>query len=109
MGLKHSHLPANIGMLNYFILSFQALEMNPELAEHGHRTHELEVDKWQLIIRNSIDSGEVKQDTDVEKAARLFINVRHGIGVMSTYTTSMEESIDAIDEMYQYIFSLIKA
>lgn len=106
--MKNSPLPKNIGMLNYFILNFQALELNPDLAEQGEEIHQLEVDRWEKIIRESVKQGELLEQTDVEKTARLFMNVRHGVGVTSTFNTSMAASVDRIDEMYQYIFSLIK-
>lgn len=107
--MEHSPLPKTIGMLNYFILNFQALELNPDLAEQGDEIHRLEVNRWEQIIRNSVDQGEILKQTDVEKTARLFMNVRHGVGVTSTLKTSMAASIDCIDEMYQFIFSLIRS
>lgn len=106
--LKASPLPKNIGMLNYFIMTFQALEMNPSLSELSKKAHDYEVSKWEMIIQNSIESGEVINSIDVEKTAKLFMNIRHGIGVTSTHATSMEDTIDAIEEMYEYIFSLIR-
>lgn len=106
--MAHSPLPKNIGMLNFFIMNFQAIELNPNLALIGHEIHEGEVNRWKTYIQNSMDSGELKETTDVEKTARLFINVRHGIGVTSTHQTAMAENIDAIEEMYNYIYTLVK-
>ncbi|MFC2086322.1 TetR/AcrR family transcriptional regulator [Bacteroidota bacterium] len=106
--LESSSIPKNVGMLNYFILSFQALEIKPEYAERSHQMHEHELAKWKLIIQNSIDREELKENIDVEKAARLFMDARHGIGITSTFKTSLEENINEIDEMYQFVFSLIK-
>jgi len=106
--VKNSALPKNIGMLNFFILSFQALELKPEYAERSHQMHEHEFAKWKLVIQNSIERGEVRDNVDVEKTAKLFMDARHGIGITSTFKTSMEESINEIDEMYRYVFSLIK-
>jgi len=106
--LEHSTLPKSIGMLNFFIMNFQAMEMNPKLADLGKEIHDREVDAWQTYIQNSIDYGEVKPEIDINRTAKLFMNVRHGIGVTSTYQTSMEENIDEIEEMYHYIFSLIR-
>lgn len=106
--LEHSPLPDSIGMLNYFILTFQALEMDPEMAEYSHKIHESERQKWERIISNSIEAGEVSEGIDVTKTANLFMNIRHGVGVTATFNTTMKDSVEAIDEMYQYIFSLIK-
>jgi AcrR family transcriptional regulator len=107
--IENSPLPKNIGMLNYFILNFQALELNPDLAEQGYEIHQLEINRWEKIIRNSVKQGEILKQTDVEKTARLFMNVRHGVGATSTFKTSMEASVNKIDEMYKYIFSLIRS
>ncbi len=82
--------------------------MNPELSETSKELHDHEMAKWKTIIQNSMDQGEVQADVDVEKTARLFMSVRHGIGMTSTFNESMEETIDNINEMYQYVFSLIR-
>lgn len=109
MALKSGQSPKNIGMLNYFIMSFQALEKNPELAAKSDILHEETIKKWSLIIKNSIDNGEVKPDIDIRKTAKLFMSVRHGIGITASMTATMEETIDEIEEMYQYVFGLISS
>ncbi len=61
-----------------------------------------------MIIRNSIEKGEVRNDVDVDQTARLFMDARHGIGITSSFKTTMAESISEIDQMYLFVFSLIK-
>lgn len=109
MVLKSGQLPKKIGMLNYFIMSFQALDKNPDLAVKSDEMHEEAIAKWSLIIKNSVDHGELKSNIDIRKTAKLFMSVRHGIGITSSMTASMEETIDETEEMYQYIFSLISS
>lgn len=105
--MESGMVPRNIGMLNYFILSFQALEKNPEMAAKADLIHDEEEAKWALIIENSVKQGELNPNTDPVKAAKLFMSSRHGVGVTASMTSSMDDAIDAIEEMYQYIFSLL--
>ena len=107
--IKRTKLPKKIGMLNFFILSFQALGHFPEYTEKSFALHEHELAKWKIIIRNSMNKGEVRKEIDVEQTTRLFMDARHGIGVTSTFNTTMEDSITEIEQMYQFVFSLIKA
>ena len=106
--LKYAGLPENIGMLNHFILSFKAMEMDSGYVEIADRMHRRNLDKWEFIIQNSIRQGEVRQDIDIGKTAKLFMDMRHGIGVSSMHNTTMLESINKIEEMYEFIFELIK-
>ena len=107
--LKHSGLPEHIGMLNHFILSFKAMEMDLGYAEIADKMHKQTLDIWEFIIQNSLRHGEIRQDIDIKKTAKLFMDARHGIGVSSMHGTTMLESISAIEEMYKFVFALIKS
>ena len=52
--IKHTKVPKNIGLLNYFILSFQALDHFPEYAEKSFKLHEQELAKWKICLQPSV-------------------------------------------------------
>jgi len=106
--LKNTKNIQAISMLNYYVLSFQALDKIPDLADKSAHIHAEETRNWARVIQNSVNSGEIDQNTDVNLAAELFMNVKHGVSVMASPKISMEETINKIDEMYQYLFALLK-
>ena len=108
VALKNTLKSQSISMLNYYVLSFQALDKIPDLATKSERIHAEETRIWARVIQNSVTRGEINPNTDVNQAAELFMNVRHGVSVLASPKTSMEETINKIDEMYQYIFALLK-
>jgi AcrR family transcriptional regulator len=107
--LEHSDLSEHIGMLNHFILFFKAMELEPDYTKIADRIHSRILEIWKFIIKNSISQGEVRQDIDIEKSAKLFMDARHGINMNSMHNTSMMENINKIKEMYEFVFTLIKS
>ena len=96
-----------IGMTSFFMLSFEALRMNPGYLEISEVSHGQTVKIWEKAIENSIARGEVKEDIDITSVAKLFIHVKHGIGVLSTIH-DLEQSVKETREGYAAIYNLIK-
>jgi AcrR family transcriptional regulator len=96
-----------IGLVDFFILSAEALRLKPEYREISEKLHEKAVNIWSQAIRNSINKGEVKETIDITQTAKLFIYVKHGIGVLSN-RKNLEQSITETQNGYESIYQLIK-
>jgi AcrR family transcriptional regulator len=96
-----------IGLIDFFILSAEALRLNPEYHLISEDLHEKAISIWSQAIRNSINKGEVKENIDVTQTAKLFIYVKHGIGTLSS-RKNIEQSIIETQNGYESIYKLIK-
>ena len=96
-----------IGLVDFFILSAEALRLKPEYHEFSEKLHEKAVNTWSQAIRNSIKKGEVKETIDITQTAKLFIYVKHGIGVLSN-RKNLEQSITETQNGYESIYQLIQ-
>ena len=67
LSLESAQLPDNISMLNYYLMNFQAMEVNPSFADQGRELHDQAEEVWKQIIRNSVRQGEIREETDIEK------------------------------------------
>lgn len=96
-----------IGLVDFFILSAEALRLKPEYHERSDKLHEKAVNIWSQAIKNSIKKGEVKETIDITQTAKLFIYVKHGIGVLSN-RKNLEQSITETQNGYESIYQLIQ-
>jgi AcrR family transcriptional regulator len=96
-----------IGLVDFFILSAEALRLKPEYHEISEKQHEKAINIWSQAIRNSINKGEVKETIDITKTAKLFIYVKHGIGILSN-RKNLEQSITETQNGYESIYQLIQ-
>ncbi len=96
-----------IGLVDFFILSAEALRLKPEYQEISEKQHEKAVNIWSQAIRNSIKKGEVKETIDITQTAKLFIYVKHGIGILSN-RKDLEQSIIETQNGYESIYQLIQ-
>ena len=96
-----------VGLVDFFILSAEALRLKPEYQEISEKQHEKAVNIWSQAIRNSIKKGEVKETIDITQTAKLFIFVKHGIGILSN-RKNLEQSITETQNGYESIYQLIK-
>jgi AcrR family transcriptional regulator len=96
-----------IGLIDFFILSAEALRLNPDYHLISEDLHEKAISIWSKAIRNSINKGEVKENIDVTQTAKLFIYVKHGIGTLSS-RKNIEQSIIETQNGYESIYQLIK-
>jgi AcrR family transcriptional regulator len=96
-----------IGLVDFFILSAEALRLKPEYHEISETLHEKAVNIWSQAIRNSIKKGEVKETIDIAQTAKLFMYVKHGIGILSN-RKNLEQSITETQNGYESIYKLIQ-
>ena len=98
----------DIGLSDFFMLSAEALRMNPDYAKESRAMHEKALHIWTRALKNSIAKGAVRADIDIIQTAKLFMLVHHGIGVIST-GRDLEQSITETQQAYESIYNLIKA
>ena len=96
-----------IGLVDFFMLSAEALRLKPDYHEISEKMHAKAVTIWSQAIMNSIKNGEVKETIDITQTAKLFIYVKHGIGLLSN-RRNLEESITEMQNGYESIYQLIK-
>lgn len=96
-----------LGLVDFFILSSEALRLKPEYHEISEKLHEKAVNIWSQAIRNSIKKGEVIESIDITQTAKLFMYVKHGIGVLSN-KRNLEQNISETQNGYESIYQLIK-
>jgi len=96
-----------IGLIDFYILSAEALRLRADYYEVSDKLHEKAVAIWSQAIRNSIRKGEVKETIDVTQTAKLFVYVKHGIGFLSN-RNNLENSIAETLSGYESIYILIK-
>lgn len=96
-----------IGLVDFYTLSSEALRLKPDYHEISERIHEKAVTIWSQAITNSIKKGEVKEDIDITLTAKLFTYVKHGIGVLSN-RKNLEQSITDTQNGYESLYQLIK-
>ena len=97
----------NIGLIDFFMLSSEALRLNPEYMETSKEMHTKAIETWENALKNSIAKGEVRKDIDISETARLFVYAKHGIGVLSTHLT-LAQSVSETQKMYERIYEFIK-
>jgi AcrR family transcriptional regulator len=96
-----------IGLADFFMLSAEALRLNPDYHKISEEMHEKALQIWSQSILNSIDKGEVRDNIDITETAKLFMYVRHGIAVLSN-RKNLEKSIIETQNGYESIYQLIK-
>lgn len=96
-----------LALVDFFLLSAEALRVNPDYETISAKMHEKAIDIWAQAIINSINKGEVKKNIDVRSTARLFVYVKHGIGILSG-RNDLEHSIHETQNGYETIYQLIK-
>jgi AcrR family transcriptional regulator len=96
-----------IGLVDFFMLSSEALRLNPDYHKISEEMHEKALKIWSQSIMNSIDKGEVRDNIDITETAKLFMYVRHGIAVLSN-RRNLEQSITETQNGYESIYQLIK-
>jgi AcrR family transcriptional regulator len=96
-----------IGLVDFFMLSSEALRLNPDYHKISEEMHEKALKIWSQSIMNSIDKGEVRDNIDITETAKLFMYVRHGIAVLSN-RRNLEQSITETQNGYESIYRLIK-
>jgi AcrR family transcriptional regulator len=97
----------NVSYFNYYILAFQALKSCPDFDIEMIQLDILELEQWKRVITNAVESGEIRRDTDIEEAARLFINAGKGIVLGLAFKSSKGDAVAEADNVYQGLYRLL--
>ena len=62
---------------------------------------------WQRVIRQAVDRGEIKADTDVDNAAGLFHHLFVGLSFEHSFLQGLD--LEVLERKFRYIYSLLKA
>ena len=62
---------------------------------------------WQRVIRQAMDRGEIKADTDVDNAAGLFHHLFVGLSFEHSFLQGLD--LEVLERKFRYIYSLLKA
>lgn len=100
--------------LNYTGLMIQAAKYYPNFINRFGLIYDSLLNKWKMAMRNSIDSGEIRSDIDIDIMAILFNNttVRESSDRDcddTLFTKNVIQDIERRKEVMDYLYSLIKA
>ena len=88
---------------NYDFLFYEAMSRNPEFAAKYRKVRDDELNIWEDVVRNSIESGLIRKDLDVKATAKIFMyNIDGGWFNESVYKDAAEvvKNITHILEQY---------
>lgn len=71
------------------------------------RIFRLEYELWEKVIQKAKESGEIRSDTDVRKAATLFRQIFLGLSYEQAFLNGLD--VDELEKNFRYVYSLLKA
>lgn len=105
MDFMHSLSIENI-YKSYFYLVIQATTYYPHFDEKAQDMIDTEKKVWEKIIRQAIQSGEIKEDTDVKETIIRFRCGFLGLALMRSLTEGLD--INELREYYTAIYMSLK-
>ncbi|WP_165021878.1 TetR/AcrR family transcriptional regulator [Dysgonomonas sp. ZJ279] len=103
----------HIAFLNYTALIIQAAKHYPNFVTRFKEIYSRIVNNWEIVLKNSIESKEIRADIDIKIMSTLFVNAC----LKETSDQDFDESKFALDimrdidrrkEVMDYLFTLIK-
>jgi TetR/AcrR family transcriptional regulator, transcriptional repressor for nem operon len=95
---------------NYFLLSFDALKLFPELRETNIKEMEKEFRIWKNAIALAREKGEIKTKLNDDDVARMFLSMNDGVAIqMIVSGTSIEKALKDFMDIMDKFYELIKA
>ena len=79
----------------------------PDIRQKIERIFQLDYELWEKVIRKAKESGEIRSDTDVQKAATLFRQIFLGLSYEQAFLNGLD--VDELEKNFRYIYSLLKA
>jgi hypothetical protein len=61
---------------------------------------------WKEVILKAKNSGEIRKDTDVEKAARMFRQIFLGMSYEDSFFDGLD--VNKLKESFEYYYSILK-
>lgn len=97
-----------IEMINFMVFILTVIQYFPDLKNRLILMTEEELLQWKAVIRNSIAKGEIRNDLDISKTARLFMGVDDGVGFVVAISDSFFKPAEYVYDMQMYFLSLLK-
>lgn len=94
---------------NFYYIHFlsQVRMYYPNVRQKIANIFQQEYEMWKNVIQKAKDNGEIKSDTDVSKAARLFREVFCGLSYEQSFLNGL--NINNLNDSFQYLYSFLKA
>ena len=94
---------------NFYYIHFlsQVRMYYPNVRQKIANIFQQEYEMWKKVIQKAKDNGEIKSDTDVSKAARLFLEVFCGLSYEQSFLNGL--NINNLNDSFQYLYSFLKA
>lgn len=94
--------------LHYLTITIAALRYYPNFVKKGAEFYKNLVGQWELMLRQSIDKGEIRDDIDIDATISLFLNIGGGIGRNMLKGASLDVALDIIERQYWELYKYIK-
>ena len=91
----------------YFHFIFQVRMYYPNVQEKIDQLFRQNMKLWTGVIQKAKDSGEIKAETDVHKAAALFHQTFYGLSFEQSFLNGLDT--DQLADSFRHIYSLLKA
>ena len=91
----------------YFHFLSQVRMYYPGIRQKIERIFRQDYELWEKVIRKAKESGEIRSDTDVEKAAILFRQMFFGLSYEQAFLNGL--NVEELEENFRHIYSLLKA
>ena len=90
----------------YFHFISQVRMYYPDVRRKIEEFFKLDLDMWATVIGRAKESGEVKADTDVVRAAGMFHQIFLGASYEQAFLNGLD--IDSLSDNFSYLYSLLK-
>lgn len=90
----------------YFHFLSQVRMYYPGIRERIENIFLQEFEMWKEVILKAKNSGEIRKDTDVEKAARMFRQIFLGMSYEDSFFDGLD--VNKLKESFEYYYSILK-
>ena len=91
----------------YFHFISQVRMYYPDVKDKLKEVFRQNLDLWTKVIQQAKDSGEIKADTDVPKAASIFHEIFYGQSFEQSFLNGLDTK--QLADNFRYIYTLLKA
>ena len=103
-----NHSPHDCSLNSYYFHFLSQVRMYyPDIKQKIERIFQLDYELWEKVIQKAKESGEIRSDTDVKKAAALFRQMFLGLSYEQAFLNGLD--VDELEKNFRYIYSLLKA
>ena len=103
-----NHSPHDCCLNSYYFHFLSQVRMYyPDIRQKIERIFQLDYELWEKVIQKAKESGEIRSDTDVKKAAALFRQMFLGLSYEQAFLNGLD--VDELEKNFRYIYSLLKA